>query len=461
MRRLAASAAQPTRILALSAYAAPGVPEAMLLYCASLIIPGYYATAMGLSTQLIGTVMVVARIFDAGIDPVIGYWSDRCAHLWGGRKPWLAAGAVISSIAVAFLYAPHKGIGAAYYLGWTICLYFGWTLAIIPYDAWGADISSEYLERTRIFTYRASAYYIGSLLFLVSPFLGTSPEVSFNADVLHFNAQLVAILFAITVPIAFRFGPRGRPGQARSPVGFWSILANVRHNRPMLLFLLSYSISGISLGVFLALSYIYVVSYLQLPQAFPVILLSYAVANLVSVPIWLRIIRRIGKHRAWALGVFGDALIYPFLAPLTPGPASYLPALVLITISGFADAVSRVAADAILGDIVDFDELKTGMNRAANYYALKSLVTKGNIALGGGFAFLSIGFFGYDPAAPSNDHQGVFGLLLTLLFIPALLYVVSGLLMWRFPIDRHRQDIIRRRLDARARRSIRDQTVLP
>jgi GPH family glycoside/pentoside/hexuronide:cation symporter len=455
MTQNAATGVRSARISALSAYAAPGVPEAMLLYCASLVIPGFYATEMGLSTRLIGVSMVVARTFDAVIDPIIGYLSDRSAHLWGGRKPWLAAGALVSSVAVAFLYAPHKGIGVGYYLGWTICLYFGWTMAIIPYDAWGADISSEYLERTRIFTYRATAYYLGSLLFLASPFLGVSRDVSFNADVLHFNAQLVAVLFAFTVPIAFLYGPRARFGQARSPVDFWGILANVRNNRPMLLFLLSYSISGISLGVFLALSYIYIVSYLKLPQAFPVILLSYAVANLISVPIWLRIIRKIGKHRAWALGVFGDALIYPFLAPLAPGPASYVPALVLITISGFADAVSRVASDAILGDIVDFDELRTGKNRAANYYALKSLVTKGNIALCGGFAFLAIGLFGYEPAAQSNGHWGVFGLLLTLLFIPAVLYVISGLLMWRFPIDRRRQDVIRRRLDARALRGVR------
>ena len=162
----------------------------------------------------------------------------------------------------------------------------------------------------------------------------------------------------------------------------------------MLLFLLSYS-QRISLGAFLALS-IYVVNYLKLPDAFPVILLSYAIATLVSVPAWLWIIRRIGKHRAWALGVFFDAAIYPFLAPLQPGRASFVPALILITISGFADAVSRVASDAIVGDIVDYDELKTGSNRAANYYALKALVTKANVALGGGLAFLSIGLFGYD-----------------------------------------------------------------
>jgi glycoside/pentoside/hexuronide:cation symporter, GPH family len=438
------------RTAAIAAYAAPGVPEAMLLYCASLVIPGYYATEMGLSTQVIGAVMVASRLFDAVIDPVIGYLSDRTARLAVGRRLWLVAGAIVSSLAVAFLYAPAKGVGAGYYLGWTVCLYFGWTMAIIPYDAWGADISNEYFERTRIFTFRATAYYLGSLAFLCSPFIGSSIDHTFNADVLRFNARLVAVLFAITVPIAFWLGPRGRSGQARSPVGFWSILANVRGNRPLLVFLLSYSISGISLGVFLALSYVYVVSYLKLPEAFPVILLCYAVMNLVSVPAWLWIIRRIGKHRAWALGVFGDAATYPLLAPLTPGPASYLPALVLITISGFFDAVSRVASDAILGDIVDYDELKSRRNRAANYYGLKSLVTKANVALGGGFAFLTIGLFGYNPGAAVNDHRGAVGLLLTLLFIPSVLYILSGMVMWRFPIDRRRQDLIRRRLDGRS-----------
>jgi Na+/melibiose symporter-like transporter len=101
---------------------------------------------------------------------------------------------------------------------------------------------------------------------------------------------------------------------------------------------------------------------------------------------------------------------------------------------------------------VDYDELKTGSNRAANYYALKALVTKANVALGGGMAFLLIGLFGYEPAAPVNDSRGAFGLLLTLLFIPSVLYVISGLLMWKFPIDRRRQDLIRRRLDSRSTR---------
>jgi len=436
---------------ALWAYAAPGVPEAMLLYCASLIIPGYYATEIGLPTEIVGTVMLVSRLFDAAIDPIIGYLSDRTATSRYGRRPWLVAGAIVSSIAVAYLYTPARGIGWSYYLGWTICLYLGWTMAIIPYDAWGTDISGEYLERTRVFTYRATAYFFGSLLFLCSPFLGPTQDHTFNAGVLQRNAELVAVLFLVTVPIALRYGASPRTHHSARRFGFWSLLGNVRRNKPLLVFLASYGISGVSLGVFLALSYVYVVSYLRLPDAFPVILLAYAVMNLASVPAWLWIIRRVGKHRAWALGVFGDALIYPCLAPIAPGPGAYIPALVLITVSGFFDAVARVASDAILGDIIDYDELKTGQNRAANYFGLKSMITKANVAIGGGVAFLVIGWFGYDPARATQSHAAALGLLITLLWIPSVLYVLSGIIMWRFPIDRTRQSIIQRRLERRHR----------
>ena len=118
---------------------------------------------------------------------------------------------------MAFLYAPSKGDGAAYYLGWTLCLYFGWTLAIIPYDAWGADISNEYMQRTKIFTFRAFAYYFGSLLFLCTPFLDISGEHTFNAHVLRFNAHMVAGLFLVTVPMALWFAPRAEADRDARP----------------------------------------------------------------------------------------------------------------------------------------------------------------------------------------------------------------------------------------------------
>lgn len=439
------------RAWALAAYAAPGVPEAMLLYCASLVVPGYY-TEMGVPTKVIGTVMVLARLFDAAIDPAIGFLSDRTARALGSRRPWLVAGAVVSSLAVAFLYTPSPGVSGLYYLGWTIALYFGWTMAIIPYDAWGADISRDYHERARIFGFRAFAYYAGSLLFLLTPFLGVSKSRSFDGAVLAFNAKLVAILFAITVPLALRFAPKGRAPETRAETSFFAIVKNVRKNRPMMLFLAIYALSGVGLGMFLALSYIYVVDYLKLPEAFPVILLGYSIANVVAMPAWLRVIKRLGKHRAWAIAAFADAILYAGLAPFPPGARSYVPVLAIIVASGAVDAVGRVAADSILGDVIDYDQLTTGTNRAANYYAMKSLVTKANIALGGGAAFLLIGLFGYDPKSPTTTPLAAFGFLLTFLFLPSAFNAIAALLMWRFPITASRQSVVKRRLDARARR---------
>jgi glycoside/pentoside/hexuronide:cation symporter, GPH family len=443
--------------LAVAAYAAPGVPEAMLLYCAGLVLPGFY-TQEGVDVKVIGSVMVVARLFDATIDPVIGHLSDRAAAIFGSRRPWLLAGAVVSSIAAWFLYTPPPKVTGLYYLAWTLCLYFGWTMAIIPYDAWGADISSDYLERAKIFGYRGVAYYAGSLLFLCTPFFGLSKEVAFNREVLHFNAIMIAVLFAITVPLAFRFAPKARASKVGGKVGYVEMLTSVRRNRPMLLFLAIYALSGLGLGIFLALSYVYVVNYLKLPEAFPAILLGYAVANVLAIPVWMRVINRIGKHRAWAIAAFADALLYPCLAPLPPGASSYVPVLVLIVLSGAADAVGRVAADSILGDIIDYERLRTGVDRTANYFALKSVVTKANMALGGGVAFFLIGFFGYAPSSSTNSRAGIVGFLVTFLLIPSIFNILSGVFMWRFPIDRHRQSIVKRRLDARAVRAARDAT---
>ena len=155
----------------LAAYAAPGMPEAMILYCAAMVIPGFFTTEVGLSTAFVGIIYTVSRLFDAVTDLGIGYLSDRTNTPLGRRKPWLIAGTILSVIAVFYLYHPAEQNPGLRYAVATFALYLGWTMAIVPYDAWGAELSGDYQTRNRIFTYRAVAYFGGSLLFLITPVL--------------------------------------------------------------------------------------------------------------------------------------------------------------------------------------------------------------------------------------------------------------------------------------------------
>lgn len=436
----------------LFAYAAPGVPEAMTLYCASIVIPGFYVAEAGLSTAFVGLILTLSRILDAVTDLGIGYLSDRTRTRIGARKPWLIAGTALTIISVWFLYQPGDGDNAIRFTVSIFVLYLGWSMSIIPYDAWGAELSRDYRERSLIFSYRAIAYYAGSILFLATPMLPIFETHAFTKETLAFNALLVVVVFSAATAAAVAFAPSERYGSGASTPSLRDMFAILRDTPPVRYYMAIYLLSGLSLGIFTALTFVYIVSYMRLGEQFSLILLLYVAANLLALPLWQLVLRRVQKHRAWAVGVLVNALCYPALYVLDPEtPGRFWILLGVITLSGAAYSVANVVSKATLGDVADYGEMKSGLNRTANYFAIGAIVNKLNVAAGSGLAFLALSACGYDPASPSNDAVAVAGMKTMFLLVPALLGSVAAVLMWRFPIDERRHGIIRRRLERRSR----------
>jgi Na+/melibiose symporter-like transporter len=183
-----------------------------------------------------------------------------------------------------------------------------------------------------------------------------------------------------------------------------------------------------------------------------IILIVYIGANFVALPVWAHVAQRIGKHRAWAVGLALTALCYPPMALLRPGPAAFLPMLALVALAGATYSIANVATPAVLGDVVDYETLKSRSGKAGSLFALQALISKFNVAVGAGLAFLLIGLFGFDAAKTVHSAHAVFGLQLAHLYLPSALKFVAIGLIWRFPLDQRTQTIIRRRLDQLAAR---------
>ncbi|MEK9724755.1 MAG: MFS transporter, partial [Rhodospirillaceae bacterium] len=94
-------------------------------------------------------------------DPLIGYVSDRFPVGGRRRKPWIALGAAIAGFGLVHLLSPPAGIGPAYLLTWSLVLYLGWTLVAVPYQAWGAELSGAYDQRTSITGWREGFAVVG------------------------------------------------------------------------------------------------------------------------------------------------------------------------------------------------------------------------------------------------------------------------------------------------------------
>ena len=150
------------------------------------------------------------------------------------------------------------------------------------------------------------------------------------------------------------------------------------------------------------------------------------------------------------------------LLAIKPGAASFIPLTIVISIYSVFTGAAAVLAPSILGDIVDYDTLKTGAYRAGNYFALYSLVNKIVVAIGGGAGMIFLGLVGYDVAHPErNGPDANAAMVWTFVLVPVVLRLASLAVLKFYPLDARRQDIIRRRLEQREARARRLQAAAP
>ncbi|MEE9380744.1 MAG: MFS transporter, partial [Hyphomonadaceae bacterium] len=165
------------------------------------------------------------------------------------------------------------------------------------------------------------------------------------------------------------------------------------------------------------------------------------------------VLKKVDKHKAWAIGVFIQGICYPPLVFLTPdNPHAYIILLSVVCTAGAAYAVIDIVMKSLLSDVIDHDTLQSGENHSASIFAISALMRKLNIAFGGGFAFMMLSWFGYEPSETTHSPTSVlYGLKFTYLIFPAFLSTAGALMLWRFPIDRKRHEIILQQLAERAK----------
>ena len=444
---------QSTPRSVLTAYSAPNFALAIMHIPVGLVIPALYAQHTTLSLAAVGSILLFGRIFDAVSDPLIGYYSDRTRSSWGKRKPWMIAGTPIAMVAIIFLFTPPETAGSLYFLCWSVLLFASWTLIDIPYAAWGFELSLDYDERSRIMTWRNVAGYIGNILFVTSPLL-LSPwtkSTQIGPEVMGVAAWTVALTLPVLMILAVKTVPAGVETSIRR-VDLKDFIRSAKINKPFHRYMIAMFAGGIGNGAWLATVMIYTDTYMGIGDKFAYLLLVAWVTRILASPVWLRLICRFSKHKAWAYGCFLSAVITPMALLIPPGPSSLVPILVYALVLGFVETPMLIAPYTIFGDIVDYDTLKTGSNKASSYYALYGLILKAISGIGGGVAFFFLSALDFNVKGGNSFSQNI-GLFCAFAVVPALMYVVTGLIMNNFPLNKHRQEIVKRRIESLALRA--------
>ncbi len=123
----------------------------MLIMPVATIVPTLYVKERGVALVMMGAILMRRAIFDAFADQIVGFASDATRdRLPGAARHGWCWGALVAMPSVYFLFSPPAGAGATYFTVWSIAAYLAWAMLLIPYTAWGAELTRGYHERSRI-----------------------------------------------------------------------------------------------------------------------------------------------------------------------------------------------------------------------------------------------------------------------------------------------------------------------
>lgn len=431
-------------LLQVLAYGLPALPLAVLTLPFYILVPSFYARELGLSLAAVGSVLVIVRILDAASDPLIGVLADRWRPVFGRRRLWFALACLPATVAAWFVFVPPGNAGTAYLLFWGAVLSVAWTAAIVPYTAWGAEMSASYAGRARVVAWRESFGILGTVVALSAQALVPLAGFMGQRNVLLACALFVAVAIPLSIAFTLSAVPEPRDETSRR-MGFAEGLAALRQNRPFLRLLAAFFLNGCGNGFPATLFLFFVTDRLQAETAAGPLLLLYFFCGILGVPFWLWLARKTSKHRAWALGMGIACLCFAGALFVQPG---HVLAFGLVCIgTGLALGADLVLAPAIQADVIDVDTARTGVQRAGLYFALWGFATKLALAVAVGIAFPLLAVAGFDPAAGLHTASGLQMLVVLYAAVPILLKCGAVMLVWNFPVDAAAQAVLRTRIE--------------
>lgn len=416
----------------------------------SLYLFKYSTDVLLIAPGVMGTIYGASRIWDAISDPLIGRLSDRTISRLGRRRSWIFASIPATALSFVMLWAPPESLGPvalSVWIGAALLLFStATTMFSVPHYALGVEMTDGHHERTRVFGVRQLMGGAGLVAGLAA-FYGIA-----RAEDPRTFGPIMAVVVALgagaltafcIARIRERPDYQGRGGEdLRS--AFWDVFRNP-HAR---LLLIMYGIESFGAATTGILS-VYITQYVvKAPQAFYiVVLLFYVVPSFTLAPLWSRVSRRTGKRRLWLWSMAIAAVAYVAHSFLGEGTIVFW--CTISVIQGTTAGVGSVVGPSIKGDVIDWDEHRTGERKEGSYLAVWTFVQKsaaGLCAILLGFALQWVGF------VPNAEQTTATKWTLLALYgvLPGISYGIGTLLLARFRLNEAEHAEIRRELDARA-----------
>lgn len=426
-------------------YGAPSFAGAAVAIPILVHMPKFYSDEVLVPVGWIAMAIAMARALDAITDPVMGWLSDRTRSRFGRRRPWIAVGAPLCAVALVAMFSPPASLtpseAGAWFAASFALYFFCHTVYEIPYQGLGLELTDSYHERSSLFSWRMAFVVAGTLIASAAPgllaSLGLDPREQMRLVALVYGTALVALYLLLVVKIR---EPQEHVNRKPNP-----LVPGIRRalrNRPFRILFVTFVIGSLPAAIPPLLVPFYTFYVIEPPnpdQVLATFLVIYFGTGFLCLPLWLWAAHRFGKLEAWLGSFFVGITAGIGLYFGGKGDVGYV--MALHAWAGVAFGAGGILVPAMQADVVDYDELRTGKRREAQFAAFWAIVPKFVAIPGAALPIAALAALGYVPNQPQTPEVQQ-GIRFIYAIMPAAFALASFFLARLYPISEEVLELI-------------------
>lgn len=417
----------------------------------------YYLDVVGLAPLVASTIMLVARVWDAVNDPMMGAICERTHSKHGRFRPYILYGAPLLAIFGVLTFTSPFGNGAAGAV-WATVTYIGagmlYTLVNIPYGALAGVMTTHNDDRTKLNAARGVGMQVGIMVVSSGAALIMAQISGDPQHITGMSYTIVALIFSvISVPLFYAVFKNSKevivPNTSKEKVSIKTSLKVIASNKYLMIVVAVSVISNIAYMGRMATMAFYVNHCLGDFRYMSILMTIPSIGALIGNIFTPFLVKHLGKHGnrnavALSMALKGITFIWIFLIPyenITMNIVAH--AFNAIAGFGFGPTLSMIA------DAIDYQDAKTGVRPDGIAFAFHGLSTKLGSAVGSSMGIMLMSAFGY-VAGQAVTAQAQQGINIATNLVCAILHLVAAIipmLLWN--LTDQKADELRAEIKAR------------
>ncbi len=422
-----------------------------------LVFTFYYAV-VGINIALISIGFMIWSVWNAINDPMLGYLSDRTHTKWGRRIPYVIVAFIPLAIIMILLFSPIKTLGITdeianfiYFLIIIIVFELFYTMYSLNLTSIFPEVFISSEERTKANNVRQVFTIVGLLVAFILPSFFISDYSDPNSIGEYQIFGVVCMIIIIICGLIFlKFGPKERDEFKEDYQNAPSLKDSIKlcvKSKSFMWYIPAEIGNWFVYGMLPTIVPLYGKFVLNIQDTFLISLLlgfTFISAAIFMTILWKPLVKRFGNRKTWMLSMsIWIATMAPlmFINDLVGG-------IVVFFLIGIGLSGSLYIIDLVVADIVDEDEVNTGMRREAGYYGVNALFLRFTtvfVFLAISSVFTSVGWAVFEPEVITPEI--IFGLRALIFIFPAIALVIAILSIYKYPLSAKKLEEVREKLE--------------